>query len=194
MLGNGKAEIRLIVTLLSAAVLSLMAIHAIAEERGVSISKQKELEQAAASEKLKAWQQNYFKTYGKIKDPYHPWFEPDQFRFEDYTGSRCMMKEAMAKLFPPGTPKAFVDRVLVSAGGAHANPNSNQKNKFNYIYDVKPGPLVFMSHTWNIGISFDQDNKVFDIRFPEGRPPGASAYDFFSYCQFGKHYGENWGD
>jgi hypothetical protein len=49
----------------------------------------------------------------KVVDPYHHWFKPDKFKFEDYTGDPCIEKEVLAKLFPVGTDKAFVDRVLV---------------------------------------------------------------------------------
>lgn len=54
----------------------------------------------------------------KVTDPTDPRFDPDKFSFRDYNG-RHETIDAFRKLFPPGTPKGFVDRVLVEAGGAN---------------------------------------------------------------------------
>ncbi|MFA5989467.1 MAG: hypothetical protein WC803_07670 [Sphingomonas sp.] len=51
----------------------------------------------------------------KITDPSDPKFDPDHFSFDDYRGIN-KLAEAYAKLFPIGTPKSFVDRVLINAG------------------------------------------------------------------------------
>lgn len=144
-----------------------------------------------ASDRMQEWLENYHRAYGKIRDPYHPWFNPDQFRFEDYI-SHCMMKEVLAKLFPVGTPKVFVDRILVDSAGAHANPSTHHANKVNYLYDLRPGPLVLMTETWNLSFQFNELWAVQDIHLPIGKPPGESVYDFFESCKFGKQYGKTW--
>lgn len=55
----------------------------------------------------------------KVKDPSDPRFNPDKFAYRDYYDEGEMrISEAYKILFPRGTPKAFVDRVLVQAGGA----------------------------------------------------------------------------
>lgn len=54
----------------------------------------------------------------KVTDPAAPGFDPDKFSFSDYYDNKEMtLAEAYKILFPPGTPKEFVDRVLVKAGG-----------------------------------------------------------------------------
>ena len=64
-----------------------------------------------------------------MTDPADPRYDPDKFRYFDYEplwpGREGKHGDALRKLFPPGTPKEFVDRVLVEAGGAHAVANNN---------------------------------------------------------------------
>lgn len=133
------------------------------------------------------WQEDYKKNYGKIKDPYHPWFNPDDFRFEDYMGSTCTKTEILAKLFPPSATKEFVDRILVKTGGATINPHQDGNNLYSYYIELEPGPLVFMTDVWNVVVQYDEKNLVQSIRMG-----GKSVYDFFQNCRFGKEYGRNW--
>lgn len=53
----------------------------------------------------------------KVTDPSDPRFNPDRFSFSDYKDHDELVI-AFRKLFPIGTPKKFVDRVLVKAGRA----------------------------------------------------------------------------
>jgi hypothetical protein len=121
-----------------------------------------------------------------VYDPYHPWFDPDQFRFDGYPGL-CMQWEVLAKLFAPGTPKTFVDRVLVRAGGATIKKSTNHPDKYIYDKDMPAGPHVFMSYKWIVAVQYDEQGNVLDIR-----KSGQSAYDFFSNCKIGKNYGREW--
>jgi hypothetical protein len=71
---------------------------------------------------------NWYEAPFKVKDPAEPGFNPDKFRFRDYyQNDNISLYEAYRKLFPPGTPKEFVDRVLVDAGGAKGRklPDAN---------------------------------------------------------------------
>jgi hypothetical protein len=123
----------------------------------------------------------------KITDPYHPRFKPDNFRFEDYVVSTCAEKEIMAKLFPVGTDKSFVDRVLVNSGGAKASKNNNHKNEYNYYYVPRHWAAFFGDLTWNMSVTYNDDGKVTDIR-----TNNESVYKFFEDCKLGLDYGRNW--
>ncbi len=54
----------------------------------------------------------------RVNDPDDPNFDPDSFSFNLYKFDREAKIEYFKKLFPIGTSKEFVDRVLVQAGGA----------------------------------------------------------------------------
>jgi len=53
----------------------------------------------------------------KVTDPTDPRFNPDEFKFTDYKNPDELVV-IYKKIFPIGTSKEFVDRVLVKAGGA----------------------------------------------------------------------------
>lgn len=136
----------------------------------------------------------------KIIDPYHPWFKPDKFRFEDYTLTPCTRKEALAKLFPIGTKEEFVDRVLVEAGNAQKDEIRRNKvlgSRIRYFYEAHHWSNWFYPRAWNVTVMYDNNNEVTDVRFPEGRnvvtgEPGESAFSFYMACKKGKQYGRNW--
>jgi hypothetical protein len=68
-----------------------------------------------------------------ITDPDDPNFDPEDFRFENYDQMRSYPKgegwrkdpltRALVKMFPPGTDRAYVDKILVEQAGALANKN-----------------------------------------------------------------------
>lgn len=146
-----------------------------------------EQKNAGGDNPQKVWLDNYHKEYGKIRDPYHPWFNPDKFQFEDYTMSYCTRQDVLAKLFPVGTPKQFVDRVLVKAGGATSTASTQIKNKYNYFKDLSSGSLLFMSATWNVAVEYDETEKVTDIKIQD-----QSVYDVLKNCKPGHGYGKGW--
>lgn len=131
----------------------------------------------------------------KATDPYHPWFNPDKFRFEDYS-DHCMKKEVLAKLFPIGTERSFVERVLVDAG--HANPEKLPEhvgrgpNAFSYYWESPFWGNWFFPNTWNVTVVYDSNNMVSSVTVPVGAPPGESVHEFYKACQLGKSYGRNW--
>lgn len=131
----------------------------------------------------------------KITDPYHQWFKPDNFRFEDYMVSKCTEKEVLAKLFPVGTNKAFVDRILVGAGDAHAAklPDHAGKgsNAYSYFYKPHHWSNWFFPHTWNISVTYDDNDRAVNITFPTDSG-GQNIYTYYRDCKFGKQYGKNW--
>ncbi|MFN3701635.1 MAG: hypothetical protein ACK4VI_08975 [Alphaproteobacteria bacterium] len=137
------------------------------------------------------WAQG-FGSKDKILNPYHQNFDPDQFRFEDYTVNICIRREILAKLFPVGTPKNFVDRVLVKAGGANAEkvPEHVGHNMYSYYKALEP-PLVFMSSVWNVAVQFDDNMNVTDMSIGGGK--SNSVYEYSKYCEKKHKYSKNWG-
>jgi len=106
----------------------------------------------------------------KVKDPADSRFDPMKFSYLDYRGT-VHLQEIFPKIFPVGTDKAFVDKVLIDAGGAFArkrnvNPKYPDWIKYNYIYRgttyyrklLMLGPV-----TENMGFYFDKENKVVQI-------------------------------
>jgi hypothetical protein len=95
----------------------------------------------------------------KVTDPADPRFNPDKFCFCDYAAGSGM-REAFKKLFPVGTPKEFVDRVLINAGGAEIWKRGEKINFYGYreprrIYEMKQPPSHFFL--------FDEDLKLVNI-------------------------------
>jgi hypothetical protein len=67
----------------------------------------------------------------KVTDPSDPRFNPDKFSFSDYK-SREELADAFRVLFPVGTPKEFVDRVLIKAVVGEPTQDKNLKNVWFY--------------------------------------------------------------
>jgi hypothetical protein len=111
---------------------------------------------------------------------------PEEFRFDDYDGEDFTPE--FQKLFPAGTPKSFVDHVLVEVGGAQSSkvesiqkavPNTVSKlipkyeaiplkNTYRYDYtdrNVRP----FGCH-WKITIYFDDHSDVEKLEFDASIP------------------------
>jgi len=130
----------------------------------------------------------------KVIEPYNLRFEPNEFRFEDYTGPQCVEKEAIAKIFPIGTHKNFVDRILVRQAGAHAQKVENRvETLYKYTYQPRTlGSIFFTPSEWQIEISYDHNDQVTDIKMSEPGGSNKSVYEFFKDCRFGTYYGRNW--
>ncbi|MCB1558099.1 MAG: hypothetical protein KDJ50_04175 [Alphaproteobacteria bacterium] len=118
----------------------------------------------------------------KVTDPSDPKFNPDKFKFEDYPGIP-LMTDALKKLFPVGTPKEFVEKILVDVGGARLEniltaEQIEKKNKswkgFSpelecalikpvrdyYIYGKVPDYILPTKRNWAVGVQYDEDNKL----------------------------------
>lgn len=58
-----------------------------------------------------------------VTDPDDPKFDPMQFRFEYYnsrSGNEWDLPKALIKMFPPGTNKTYIDKVLIEVAGARS--------------------------------------------------------------------------
>lgn len=104
----------------------------------------------------------------KVIDPSDPQFNPDNFKFSDYYDNDEMsLAEAYRILFPPGTPKAFVDRVLVGAGRAKGG-NLGQKNGYDmYAYRV-PKRIKDLKNASKVIFFYDNKGGVVNISMNGG--------------------------
>lgn len=75
----------------------------------------------------------------KVTDPTDPRYNPDSFSFKDNMLDRDAKIETFRALFPPGTPKTFVDRVLVGAGGARLTQTKDLPGLWHYSEPRTPG-------------------------------------------------------
>ena len=99
----------------------------------------------------------------KVTDPSNPAFNPDHFNFSDYK-DRNELIAVYKKLFPVGTPKETVDRVLVTAGKARCGQDQTYKNLW-----ICQQPRSFKN--WDVGPNFlliyDDEMKLLNIN-PNG--------------------------
>lgn len=104
----------------------------------------------------------------KVTDPSDPRFDPMKFNFRDYRGEGLTVSDVFPVLFPPGTPKDLVDKILVEAGGATSRQSELRESQWVYqepayyrgINSIKGAPIhVFV---------FDEHNRVVNIRLGTG--------------------------
>lgn len=100
----------------------------------------------------------------KATDPNNPNFDPMKFRFEDYiTGDP--LRDVFREIFPVGTDKSFVDKILVGSGGATSSQSKNAEEIWRYTeprsirHSISPGFHLFI---------FDSQNKLLNIQVNGG--------------------------
>lgn len=86
----------------------------------------------------------------KVINPEHPRFDPMVFQWPDYT-SRKELGHALRTMFPPGTDKADVDKILVEVGGGkgvlvkNKPPNIGDPTDQLGIYSYNQVPRRFLA-------------------------------------------------
>jgi hypothetical protein len=94
----------------------------------------------------------------KVTDPSDPRFNPDSFSFSDYA-SGDELDDAFRQIFPIGTPKSFVDQVLVDAGNARQSKDKTYKFLV-YYWE----PWRFHLHKPpHYNFTFDENEKLLNI-------------------------------
>jgi hypothetical protein len=102
----------------------------------------------------------------------------ETFSFENYNVKRHdELKSAIEKLFPPGTPKAYVDHILVVNNGASAKER-HLAGATIWLSYAKPVPTFFSTAcygaTWIVNIYYDSKQTVSTVALlgPCGRYGG----------------------
>ena len=123
---------------------------------------------------------SYFGVYHmplpwKVTNPHDPQFNEEAFRFEDYYGrdGSERLRESMRVMFPIGTPKAKVDRILyenqpkyteATKWGAVMKKDERPRkpdelNVYRYSYRPYPNPLnIFL-----VIVFYDAHDRVKEI-------------------------------
>lgn len=103
----------------------------------------------------------------KVIDPNDAGFNPEKFKFEDYSGLHtdiepALLSGVLVKMFPPGTDEAYVDQILVERAGAQKRVY--QKDiKHGYVYHKEAlGGLT----GWVVIVIYDEERKTIDLRRP----------------------------
>jgi hypothetical protein len=120
--------------------------------------------------------------YGVLGFPY-PWkaidpassrFSPAAFRFSDYHTPR-QFDYAMHRLFPPGTPRAEVERVLRDAGGAEQKLFASTASMRSYAFRYREERAFLLDiiawlvttsdrgYSWYVLVKFDGADRVVDV-------------------------------
>jgi hypothetical protein len=107
---------------------------------------------------LVLWQLNNRYLPFVVTDPNEAGFDAKQFQFWHYShhrGNESEFNKAIAKMFPPGTDKNYVDAILVEQGRAEVSQNQLSP-------DHQPGETdyTYISGSWLVNIVFDSDNKT----------------------------------
>lgn len=121
---------------------------------------------------------DYEGKYGIARNPYDPRFDPEQFDLDYYIVSNCMMAELLAKLFPVGTRKSFVDYMLIEKAGAHIKETPSIPNRFSYTYLSKIPSFLVGENKIIIGVNYDSSHQVNDVTIGQG-----SVYDYLNRCK-----------
>ena len=97
----------------------------------------------------------------KVSDPSDPRFDPMQFKFSDYRGTG-QLPDVLRTIFPPGTKKEFVDKVLVNSGRAKINQASGKlaEGYQNYWVYIMPKRWKNIKAPNAIFITYDKNNNI----------------------------------
>lgn len=104
------------------------------------------------------WNLHSIYNPGIVTDASRKQFDPKKFQFYHYSHVARNEREfniALLKMFPAGTDKAYVDKILVEQ--AQASMMKNQTSRFH-----KPGQTSYsyIWGTWQVGFIFDENNKT----------------------------------
>ncbi len=106
----------------------------------------------------------------KVKDPSDPKFNPDKFAFRDYN-SKDELTNVFRVLFPLGTGKEKVDKILVKSGRATAIVNKNTvKEGEVYINYNEPSDLFRSLKGTGHNFVYDSNNELVQIYAYGGAP------------------------
>lgn len=101
-------------------------------------------------------------------------FDPDKFSFNDYK-THDSLKSTIQKLFPLGTSKEFVERVLITAGGVEQYGCNDWDNFCSYYY---PSYVQDMKGGARIDIIFDKNNHLIGGAFHPNFKEILEKHDF----------------
>jgi hypothetical protein len=105
-------------------------------------------------------------------DPDDPKFDPTVFRLENYPPHEdkdMLLPAALMKMFPPGTEKAYIDKILISQAGM----KSAKAKSGNYYEYLKASADL---SGWDAYIEYDKKNRSSSFYLGIVRLYGKNAY------------------
>lgn len=120
----------------------------------------------------------------KVTDPNNPNFKAENFQFRDYS-NLCLLEEALAEIFPVGTNKVYVDKILLRISGVRESDAQGGLGSYIVIYSYMPSlPIRLLIYPDGLAINviYDTSNNIKDMLTPYGLPPGRSVYNFNETC------------
>lgn len=114
----------------------------------------------------------------KVTDPADPCFNPERFSFWDYPMGGGDKREVFAALFPVGTPKSYVDHVLIDVGGANSWRKEKDINLYGYW---EPHRIVHLKGPPQHTFLFDEEGKVLQINPGSGSKLYPDQPDYKEY-------------
>lgn len=119
----------------------------------------------------------------KVTDPSDPKFNPDKFSFNDYK-THEELRDAFRKLFPVGTDREFIERVLVNAGGAKIVDTFDFKAEgggyLHIRYEEPFNPIRSFKQPIFYTVTLSQDNKLMNIMINGGMKVHKNKLDWWS--------------
>jgi|GEM_PF-4135758 len=103
----------------------------------------------------------------KATDPSSPFFSESLFRMRDYAsneGIHELQTKVFPKLFPVGTPKSYVDKILSHYGGADIVDDTNDAfGAYTYVY--KSLGMMLTPDSIFVTVYYDKNARVEAIWF-----------------------------
>jgi hypothetical protein len=104
------------------------------------------------------WTFHYIYNPGVITDARDKRFDPKKFQFTHYSHMARNESEfniALLKMFPPGTDKAYVEKILVKQAGATVS-----KNNAGRFHNPGESAYSYIWGNWQVSFVFDENNKT----------------------------------
>ncbi len=99
-----------------------------------------------------------------VTDPDDPRFDVSKFRYENYRETNDHFRRKITKIFPIGTDKFYVDKILVKQAGARA-PSPNDLTEYHNPGDTD---YTYIKGSWLVRFIFDNNNKT--VMMKMGKP------------------------
>ena len=97
--------------------------------------------------------------------------KPDEFRFEKFDASGELQK-AITEVFPKGTPKEYVDNILIRKLGSTISEKKAPDGSYRYTYKNIQTSFMQGINSGCAGyvtkIVYDENNKVISIKMERG--------------------------
>lgn len=100
----------------------------------------------------------------KVTDAHHPDFNPEKFSYRDYRNEPMKLREAFRVMFPQGTSKEYVDRILIQGADFRQRRRYEVNGYYLLIYSFPK--KYFWKGAPSFRVVYDQDENLVQINYP----------------------------